>query len=440
MQIIRGTNVMPDLIGHLVVITLLLSSCTKAPSVVGFSSSFAGLTSESPIEFALADGATKSLTPITSLPALAKRDFSVSARYTPEGETFDVPGGTSIKYFENHRFGYITNNPDGDSYTDSWRGVATHAATTGAATADPVYWPLDGSLTFFCYAPYHADATLATPPVPDTRDIVLTDPVTDDAVRARLPGYLIGSPVIRYTPAASSRDQVDFLAASPILDVSRLGNSGRFSLGFDHRLTQVKFAFNYDGYLPSPEFACVTSIEVRNVVSSAYLYFTEPTPYVTGCSWSTESSLDDPFTPGTPLPTASYRLTDEEVGGVRELIPSNVMSSHIPEKNGANDNHLPVCTDEGILFLLPQTLSNDAELEVGYVIAEQHGVPKVTDVLTVKLRTSSMTAWPAGKQVRYLLTLNIPNHQVSGISAQLSDWEDAGNTHTAEPLLPHTTP
>ena len=116
------------------------------------------------------------------------------------------------------------------------------------------------------------------------------------------------------------------------------------------------------------------------------------------------------------------------------------MSSHIPEKNGANDNHLPVCTDEGILFLLPQTLSNDAELEVGYVIAEQHGVPKVTDVLTVKLRTSSMTAWPAGKQVRYLLTLNIPNHQVSGISAQLSDWEDAGNTHTAEPLLPHTTP
>lgn len=422
----------------LVGLLLLLAACGKEPSFVGSSSSFAGLTSESPIEFSLADVATKGKPAITSLPTLAAQDFSVSAWHTPEGETFDVPGGTSVKYFENHRFGYIKGPGEGDTYAEhAWQGVSRSGVTL---LPSPVYYPLDGSLTFFCYAPYHADATLATPPVPDTRDIVLTEPVTDDAVRSRLPGYLIGSPLIRYTPAASARDQVDFLAASPILDVSRLDNSGRFSLGFDHRLTQVKFAFNYDGYLPDPEFACVTSIEVRNVVSSAYLYFTEPTPYVTGCSWSTDASLDDPFTPGTPLPTASYRLTDEEVGGVRELIPSNVMSSHIPEKNGANDNHLPVCTDEGILFLLPQTLSNDAELEVGYVIAEQHGVPKVTDVLTVKLRTSSMTAWPAGKQVRYLLTLNIPNHQVSGISAQLSDWEDAGNTHTAEQLLPHTTP
>lgn len=393
---------------------------------------------ESPIEFGLADVATKGQPAITSLPTLAAQDFSVSAWHTPEGETFDVPGGTSVKYFENHRFGYIKGAGEGDTYAEhAWQGVSRSGLTL---LPNPVYYPLDGTLTFFCYAPYRADAAAAPAPIPDTRDIVLADPVTDDAVRSRLPGYLIGSPVIRYTPAASAREQIDFLTARPMLDISRLDNSGRFRLEFDHRLTQVKFAFNYDGYLPDPEFACVTSIVVRNVVSSAYLYYTEPTPYVTGCSWSTDASLDDPFTPGTPLPTASYRLTDEEVGGVRELIPSNVMTSHIPEKNAANDNHLSVCTDEGILFLLPQTLSNDVELEVGYVIAEQHGVPKVTDVLTVKLRTSSMTAWPAGKQVRYLLTLNIPNHQVSGISAQLSDWEDAGNTHTAEQLLPHTTP
>ena len=414
-------------------LVLLLCSCTQVPAP-------GPVPSDEPVAFAVDAGTTKGAAPITTLAVLAQQDFSVSAWYTPEGETFDVPGGTAVKYFENHRFGYVSSALESETtFPNAWQGVALHG-TTGAVNPNPVYWPLDGTLTFFCYAPYRADATATPVPSPDTRDIVLADPVTDDAVRSRLPGYLIGSPLIRYTPAASVRDQVDFLAARPILDADRHDDGGRFGLDLVHRLTQVKFAFNYDGYLPNPEFACVTSIEVRNVVSSAYLYFAEPTPYVMACRWSTESSLNDPFTTSTPLPTASYRLTDEEVGGVRELIPSNVMTSHIPEKNVANDNHLSVCTNEGILYLLPQELSDDAELEVGYVIAEQHGVPKVTDVLTVKLRTSSLTAWPAGKQVRYLLTLNIPNHQLSGITAQLSDWENAGNTHATEPLLPHTNP
>ena len=420
---------MPDLIGHLVVITLLLSSCTKAPSLVGFSSSFAGLTSESPIEFALADGATKSLTPITSLPALAKRDFSVSARYTPEGETFDVPGGTSIKYFENHRFGYITNNPDGDSYTDSWRGVATHAATTGAATADPVYWPLDGSLTFFCYAPYHADATLATPPVPDTRDIVLESAPADMATRH--PDWLVGSPLIRYTPAATASKQEDLLVANPLLDRHRSDDGGHFPLDFSqHQLTWVEFQFNYDGILDNAlESVRVNSIAVQGVVSSKYLYFTESTPYVTGCAWSDAVSPVDKDDPTAALPTAGYRISAES---------GELLTGDANRLLKAPEPHRALVTDKGRLYLLPQTLTDSAALEITYAIYDQHGVTlKVSDIVVLKLKTAALTAWAPGTHVRYLITLNIPPHQGAGFTVQVYPWDNAGNTNTPQEMLPH---
>ncbi len=403
-----------------IMLALILVACAKD----NYSVSFAP-----PIEFGVSDGSTKGQTPLTTLAELAKRDFSVSAWWSPKGETF---GDASAKYFENHRFGYITDDPDHDAFTGGWRGVAAHAATTGATTANPVYYPLDGTLSYFCYAPYRSDAAMFPAPEPDARDIAMTAPVADDAVRSRLPGYLAGSPLLRYTPAASAADQVDLLVAPPLLDRSRDDDGGRVPLDFSrHRLTQVKFAFNYSGELRHPEFICVTDIELRPVVGSAYLYFTETAPHALDCRWTTELSADDPFTEA-PLPLVSYRLS--ETGG--DLISG--VGAEVPAQNAANDNHLPVCTDAGILYLLPQVLTDEVVLQVSYAICEQHGVPLAAEVATVPLKTASMGAWPAGRQVRYLLTLNVPAHQVSGVVAQIYDWEDAGNEHTPEQLLPHT--
>ena len=412
-------------------VALAAAACTKDLSHSGLDPE-SPAASEAPIEFAVGGG-TKGQAPITTLSALAEQDFSVSAWYSPQGETFDVPGGTAVKYITNHRFGYVTSDLAGETtFPNPWQGVAPHASA-GMVNPNPVYWPLDGTLTFFSYAPYRADAALETLPVPDTRDIVLEPAVTDAGIISRLPGYLIGSPLIRYTPAASARDQADFLTGRPVLDASRLDDGGRFSLNFDHRLTQVKFAFNYEGELHSPEFICVTDIEIQNIISSAYLYYIEPFPYETNCKWSSQNSLNDPFT-DTPLPSANFTISETD----GELLSGS--GAIIPERNGANDNHLPVCTDDGILFLLPQTLSVSATLQISYVVCEQHGVPLASEVVSVPLKTASMEAWPVGKQVRYLLTLNIPNHQVSGITAQYYEWEDAGNTHAEEQLLPHTTP
>ena len=417
-------------------VTLAAAACTKDLSHSGLDPE-SPVPSEEPIEFAVGGG-TKGQTPITSLAELAKRDFSVSAWYTPEGETFDVPGNTSIKYFENHRFGYLTDDPDHDAFSDAWRGVAAHAATTGAAAAAPVYWPLDGSLTFFCFAPYRADAALDTPPVPDTRDIVLEAPVTDAGVIARLPGYLPGSPLIRVTPAASVADQVDFLCAPPILDKSREDGWGLFTLDFSkHRMTQVEFWFAYKGPLQSDpsqtqtfEQARVSSIEIQNVVGSKYMYFTETTPYLTGNTWSDTVSPADPANSTAELPKTTYLLKSTEGGELKTGLDASLEDI---ENGGAyrfiND------TPAGHLYLLPQTLPAGARLVINYTILNLYAGTRVSEVVTWNLDAGTVTAWPEGKVVRYLITLDLPARGSVGVKTLVIPWEDSGNVHNEQELL-----
>ena len=455
----------------------LLAACTRVP-VPG---ERGPVPSDAAIEFSLGEEqATKGVAPISTLKELALQDFSVSAWYTPQGETFEADGAHSLKYIENHRFGYVTNNLGGltlnSQFTQSWRGVNKHGST-GSVTSNPVWWPLDGTLTFFCYAPYREEAIgsvatdtesltaakLHAPPEmtpalplrdvipgssPEERfphsDILLEaplDPTADAAVISRLPGYLPGSPLIRVSPSASVSDQVDFLAAPPLLDRRRTDAGGKFPLDFrQHRLTQVEFLFNYDGQLDdvnestdeTKETVRVTSIEIKNVIASKYLYFTESTPYVWDCAWSDAVSPADKSS--SDLPRASYRI-DSEAG---ELITGYAAS--LPRANGANDNHRTVIPDngKGRVYLLPQELSDDVELEISYAIYEKHGVTlKVSDLVTLKLRRPALTAWPMGKLVRYYITLQIPPHQNSTFTVQVYPWTNSGNSQGgAQELLP----
>ena len=403
---------------------LLPFSCSKAP---------AG-TSGHPVEFSLDHSSTKGQTPITTLAALAAQDFSVSAWYTPEGMTFEAADAHPVAYIRNHRFGYIKASGEDNSYANhSWQGV--NRANNNSLSANPVYWPLDGTLSFFCYAPYRANAAAATPPDPDERDIVLEAPVTDDGILSRLPGYLPGSPLIRVTPMLSAAGQADFLCAPALLDVDRADVAGEIPVDFSrHRMTQVTFAFNETGFtyptgvLAEGQEAAirVLGITVKGVVGSKYLYFTK-TPSRVDCAWSDAVSPADPS--GSDLPLADYRI----LGANGEL--KTVAAANVPERNAGNDNHNVVNTDKGRLFLLPQTLPATAKLEVNYAIVEKHGVPLVTEIVTCDLPVASLTSWPEGKVVRYLLTLNIPERGVVSMTASEYDWEDSGYVHGEEDLM-----
>ena len=349
---------------------LLLFSCSKEPAAP----------SGHPIEFSPDAGATKGQAAITTLATLAAQDFSVSAWYSPKGASFhDEDGSQAVAYISNHRFGYIKASGEDNSYANhAWQGVNRNGNNLSAR---PVYWPLDGTLSFFCYAPCRADAAAATPPDPDGRDIVLEPAVTDAGIISRLPDYLPGSPLICVSPKLNAPDQVDFLAAPPLLDKRR--TDGAFPLDFsEHRMTRVEFLFNETGFVyptgtvPEGEEVAVrvTSISLKNVIGSKYLYFTETQPYQTGCAWSGEVSPADPATAAAGFPRATYQITGA-AKELRTIAQYNARYVNVPERNAANDNHLALQTNLGLLFLLPQKLPDDAELEVVYALVEQHGLP-----------------------------------------------------------------
>lgn len=353
-----------------------------------------------PIAFAIEGQTTKGEAPVTTLAALAAQQFSVSAWYSPDGQAFSAAGNTGYMVYNNHRFGYVTDDLAGQTtFPNPWQGV--NAPEGGGVTKNPIYWPFSGTLSFFCYAPYRADASLETPPVPDNRDIVLEDPVTDAAIIARLPDYLADSPLIRVTPAASASDQADLLVAPPLLDKSRFYFAGQSQLDFSkHRMVQVEFQFNQTGFVPDAEKVAVrvTGITLSNVIGSKYLYFTRNAQNETGCAWSDAVSPADPDNLTAPLPQTSYAIT----AAAGELVETG-----LPERNGANDNHIASQTPKGMLFLLPQTLPAGAQAEVTYALVDGQESPVVTGTKTYALVQPTLTAWPEGKRICYKLTLDL---------------------------------
>ena len=406
---------------YILMLLLAAAACTKVPEVGGVG---APVPSDEPIGFAVSGEGTKGQAPITTLAALARQDFSVSAWYSPAGKKFaDLQG---IGYFSNHRFGYVTNDLAGETtFPNAWRGVAAHG-TTGAVSANPVYWPLDGSLSFFCYAPYQDGST----------DIVLEPAVTDAGIAARLPDYLPGSPLIRVTPAASAADQEDFLCAPPALDRTSAG--GSLPLDFSrHRMTRVEFWFAYKGTLQSDpsitetyEQVRVSSIRIENVVSSRYFYFQEAAPSAVGCGWSYAVSPANPALDGAAFPKTAYRLESTTSGELKTGVDASLEDI---EHGGAyrfiND------TPAGHLYLLPQTLPADARLVITYTILNLYAGTRVSEVVTWNLDAGAVTAWPEGKVVRYLITLDLPDRGAVNVKTFVFPWEDSGNVHNEQELL-----
>ena len=365
-------------------IALCAASCRKEPSVTPD-------TGRCPVEFEVAD-VTKGMPTLSTLERLAAQDFSVSAFYSPEGEAF---GNASSPYVRNHRFGL-----DGST----WRGITR----SGGLAADPIFYPLDGTLSYFCYAPYRAD-------VSDASDVYVNY-APDASVTARMPGYLPGSPLICFTPSANAYNQIDFIAAIPVVDVHR--TDGIVPLDFTHHLTTaVQFWFKYTGVVLPGEGVLIDRIEIRNVNSSEYLYFTERNREL-GFAWCDDIS---PVDGSSTLPRTTYTLTNA----------SSALTNSFLTKTA------PIYVNEtinGSLYLLPQVLPADAELEIRYLIKDRsNGALIDENVVTVPL--FGTPDWPVGKTVRYTFTLDIPNRQIVDVSTDITDWVGSGNTHSPQELM-----
>ena len=381
----------------------VLAGCTKPDTPE--SASVLPIASQQPIEFGASTPQTKGMPEIYTLERLAAQRFSVSAWYTPDGETF---GAGSTHYLANRQFGTLDKT-----------GFSLWQGTTGSGVseaADPAYYPLDGTLSFFCYAPYRDDVT-------DASDVNII-PNPDAAITTHLTDYLPGSPLIRFTPKASSSGQIDFIAATPVLDVTRTGSA--IPLDFtNHLTTQLRFYVNYIGSMNAEEGAKISQIIIRDVIGSEYLYFTEAAGGTLGFDWCSTISPEDG---GAVMPKASYTLA----GNALQDVFLKRRDDSTPEKLEESYTFVNYTTN-GITYLLPQAIPAGAQLEVTYVI--QNTTTELNLDENVVTCSLPATPWPQGRIVRYNITINIPARQVVNITTSIEPWSDAGNSHSPEELM-----
>lgn len=378
-----------------ILILLLLAAAACRKEVVP---SFPEVSGD-PIVFKIPE--TKGADALSDLVSLSEQDFGVSAWYTPDSDVFGV---RSQSYIQNHRFGTLSNDPENDPNV-VWQGISS----VGERAADPVYYPLDGTLSYFCYAPYREDVSALSD--------VSIDYQPSGTITDRLANYLPYSPLFTFTPNTLPASQIDFIVAEPILD-ARKSNSA-IPLDFSgHILTNIQFACKYVGDLAVTEGVVISQIIIRNVIGSEYLYFTESAG-VRGFSWCSTISPEDG---SATMPLSSYTLTRSD------LISSGAYLT--------TDTYTHVnATIPGRLYLLPQTLPDDAQLEVTYVVKNRDsGASLDENVLVFPLRGT--TNWPLGKTVQYKLTIGVADRaQVNILTANIVDWAPSGNVHSSEELM-----
>lgn len=266
----------------------------------------------------------------------------------------------------------------------------TRSASNYWETSPPQYWPYTGKLSFFAYTPF----TNAT-----------------SGITVPAPGYSTGMLTIRHTPNATDLSaQCDFCVATPIMNKERTSDAVHFR--FFHTLTKVSFSGKYKGTLPSGAVLKVEKLSLKNVIGSMTLRMTDDAvPFL----WD--------LTSVAPADYTTYTLSRSQKNELFDL----ALPSEEVEPKGIN-----LSTLNGRLFLLPQTLTGEARLEITYLITAGGADFQYTKEITLPVDP----VWKAGKGVNYLFTIDVDDNLNSPIelTPAIVDWQDAGNHHDEETI------
>ncbi|MDY3979612.1 MAG: fimbrillin family protein [Tidjanibacter sp.] len=238
------------------------------------------------------------------------------------------------------------------------------------------YWPYaaDHKLSFFAYSPY----TTAT------NGLTLSQ---ESAV---------GAPTLNVVVADDSANQVDLLVATPQTDLTR--NHGTVAFTLNHAMTAIDFCAKVTALSDDYSLA-VEQLTLRFLAESGNI-----------CR---EGTID--------LATATWTLEN----GSGALFFTDPLTVDMPRSltTLTTDNQI-VTSDNGKLFMLPQTVANgammvDVTLRKSYSAAEG-GTTEPVEFKNVRLPA---TTWQKGDSYAYVLTINLIDNS---ISATVIDWVDAG--------------
>lgn len=388
-------------------------SCQKEKMAMG------PATSQDPIVFSTRTPETKGTSPLNSLYDLKDQNFSVSAWYSPNEAEFG--DGSEKAYLVNHRFGTLDA-----SITERtiWQGI--YKVGENEYKADPVYYPLDGSLSFFTFAPYRE--------ISESSDIrLIGEPEETITSQLKKYHYLPGSPLIRFTPSLAVSNQFDFVAGEPVLNWEKGG--GIVPLDFTkHLTTRLRFYCDYTGSLNDEEKVFIKSIQLLNVIGSEYLFFTKDTEGNVGHQWCNDISPEDG---STSMPLVSYQLTSQS----KQLVNNESLKEHTTDDQALWINH----TQEGRMYVLPQEFpakndgtdpdtKKDPILFVTYEI--RNGEDQTIEENNVQYDLRGSLAWEMGKTMAYYISIGVKDRKnLNVISVQIEDWSDSQNKHESEEIL-----
>lgn len=316
--------------------------------------------------------------------------FGVYAVRNAEGVDFDPVNNPMNLYLNRHDVEYLETLADDDTY---WRGSPS------------AYWPSFDRLNFFTYAPYRVAVPQAGSTEPD-----LQFPSSD---------YVKGMPRATYTPAANVTNQVDLCISRPALNLNYTKeNTPIVPLAFKHALTRIRLFVRVKGTRLPQYVYRVTKINLSGLVGTNTFTYQDnaTTPFV----W-------DAITASTPH-DAGYSLTYSAT----ELTSSWVTFIGDPAGDGITDSYTWVNAPvNGRLYLLPQPITEAAEMEIVISMYKESGVSaSLQSVLpSFLMHLPTDTAWEPGKTVSYLITVDATNMVILDIDAKVDEWDSAGNTH-----------
>lgn len=277
---------------------------------------------------------------VTQVSSLQNGGLGLYAWYTDEGTAY---GNTATPYLSNRAFDY-------DSLNDLWRGVT------------PSWWIPGGWLSFFAYAPYHAD-------------------VSSGSLRFPSPDYVSGYPRIAYTPAALALEQEDLCLSAPVLNRSRNVNDGVVPLVFTHILTRVQLKAAWSGTAQGKSVR-LEEVVIRGVVGSNRLTYN-----ASSFLWDTPASGSD---------NASYTLS---------VSNGCFQSVGLPLADAFSSVFWNM--EDPCLYVLPQQLGASAQMDVTYGIYDAGGTQESTTSVTLDIGSLAANIWPAGYEITYLLRIDV---------------------------------
>lgn len=251
------------------------------------------------------------------------------------------------------------------------------------------YWPMKGYLSIFAYAPYAEEGL------------------------SKVEDYSSGMPAVYFSPRTDMvRKQTDFVISKPVYWKDK-SVSDTVSLEFSHAVTCVNFVANYIGELPAPNtYMYIDSLKVKGLVGKAKLQWKDESPYY---EWDLTGFGAD----------STYTMSVKNLEIVDQPVPH---WTDYPDNRDAEDKWLNIGGVNGRMYLVPQTLSSDASIEIYWSMCTRYGSSKV--VLSRFLTESRLPAgdvWNAGEFFYYYMTINLKEFSSLILNTSITDWVESGN-------------